>query len=894
MPDKLPLAISDGVVEQLQSGDVLINQEGTVVYAAAAFATDNVVLRSDGTGFGSKLSGLSISDSEQLIWPTTNIFMGAANTGASITTGVNNLAIGAFAGNAITGGDRNIFVGVGAGFLSITGDGNVGVGHSSLAGVTNSNNVAIGGGAGGRITSGIANTFLGKDAGDPVGQLATANRSMALGTNAFTTKDDQIVLGQASAVETILRGVVEGDDGTFVYNPSAFVTDNTIVRADTVTGTDAVQTSDLTLSDSGQLFWNQTPPNVIIGYNQTGQSFDESGAPGVEGRDNMLMGGFCGVNITIGTRNMLIGGSTGSSLIEGKQNCCVGFGSFANNVTTTLLGDVTLPGEADDNVGIGNRTGLSIDTGKQNVFIGSEAGFNASQLVTADNSIAIGYLTFTTADNQMILGNTSITDTKIRGVVELKQTTALETSGAHLPIFTVLDSAGAISFQVTSFTSATGNIGIGVAAGVDITTATNCVCLGTLAGTNITTGGNNSCFGFLAGATLTTGSGNTYVGAFAGVNASTGSSNFGSGVGSLGGLTIGQGNTGIGAQAGSDLTTGGNNVFIGKDSGDNVSQKIDADNSIAIGFGTFTTADNQVVIGNASITETILRGVVEGDSGTFVYAPSDLAVDNSIVRADGTGVGVQTSGLSISDIDQLIFASTNVLIGNATTAPVITTGVGNFILGAAAGFVLEDGNSNVFIGSGAGFGQVSGDNSVGIGSSSLLSATGNDNVGIGVRSGFTITSGISNTFIGANAGEVGQLATADRSTAIGESAVTTKDDQVVIGSAAVVETILRGQVFTGDGAYETLKRTAKTSSASLTTETLVLVDATSGEVTITLPPAADLVDTPVHVKKIDASAFAVIIEGDGSETIDDQLNATFSDQYTCLTLVSDGTEWWIL
>lgn len=697
---KLPLVISDGVVEQLQSGDVLINQEGTVVWATAGFGTDNVVLRSDGTGFGSQLSGLSITDDDQLIWPTTNIFIGDVNTGQSITTGSFNYLLGSGAGAAIADGIGNFYIGAFSGSTNVSGDNNVGVGHTSLVAATGSNNMALGDRAGASLTSGVDNIFIGKSSGD-IGQKVDADNSIAIGPGVVTTASDQVVLGKASVTETILRGVVEGDSGTFVYAPSPFGTDNTIVRAD---GTgDAVQTSDLTLSDLGQLFWNQTPPNVILGYNQTGKSFDESGAPGVEGRDNMLLGGFCGVNITIGTRNMLIGGSTGSSLIEGKQNCCVGFGSFANNVTTTLLGDVTLPGEADDNVGIGNRTGLSIDTGKQNVFIGSEAGFNASQLVTADNSIAIGYLTF-------------------------------------------------------------------------------------------------------------------------------------------------------------------------------------------------TTADNQVVIGNTSITETILRGVVEGDSGTFVYAPSDLAVDNSIVRAAGTGVAVQTSGLVISDSDQLVFTDTskNVFIGDSTTGEAITSGIQNFLLGGAVGRDIESGSFNTYIGISSGITNVSGDSNASVGHGSLSFATGDNNVAIGFIAGGLITTGEDNVFIGALSGVTGQLGSASNSIGIGSGVVTTASNQVVLGNASITETILRGNVFTGDGAYETLKRIAPTSSASLTTETLVLVDATSGAVTITLSPAADLVDTPVHVKKIDASAFAVIIEGDGAETIDDQLNATITAQYVCITVVSDGTEWWIL
>lgn len=75
---------------------------------------------------------------------------------------------------------------------------------------------------------------------------------------------------------------------------------------------------------------------------------------------------------------------------------------------------------------------------------------------------------------------------------------------------------------------------------------------------------------------------------------------------------------------------------------------------------------------------------------------------------------------------------------------------------------------------------------------------------------------------------------------------------------------------------------------------VILVDATSAAITVTLPAAASYLGRIYYVKKIDSSANAVTIDGSGSETIDDQLTAVISIQYTCLTLFSDGTEWWII
>lgn len=72
--------------------------------------------------------------------------------------------------------------------------------------------------------------------------------------------------------------------------------------------------------------------------------------------------------------------------------------------------------------------------------------------------------------------------------------------------------------------------------------------------------------------------------------------------------------------------------------------------------------------------------------------------------------------------------------------------------------------------------------------------------------------------------------------------------------------------------------------------------ATTGAVdrTITLPTAADNVGRVIHIKKIDAGAGDVIIDGEGGETIDGNLTVTINAQYVCYTVQSDGTGWWIL
>lgn len=75
---------------------------------------------------------------------------------------------------------------------------------------------------------------------------------------------------------------------------------------------------------------------------------------------------------------------------------------------------------------------------------------------------------------------------------------------------------------------------------------------------------------------------------------------------------------------------------------------------------------------------------------------------------------------------------------------------------------------------------------------------------------------------------------------------------------------------------------------------VILIDASGASVTITLPPAKSVRGLTIYIKKIDSSTNTMTIDGDGSETIDDQSTQVISIQYTSLTLMSDGTEFWIL
>ena len=81
---------------------------------------------------------------------------------------------------------------------------------------------------------------------------------------------------------------------------------------------------------------------------------------------------------------------------------------------------------------------------------------------------------------------------------------------------------------------------------------------------------------------------------------------------------------------------------------------------------------------------------------------------------------------------------------------------------------------------------------------------------------------------------------------------------------------------------------------SPTTSILALADAIAGAITIDLPPAADMSGKTVDIKKIDSSINSVTLDGDGSETIDGSLTQVLTTQYDEITVLSDGTAWYII
>jgi hypothetical protein len=252
---------------------------------------------------------------------------------------------------------------------------------------------------------------------------------------------------------------------------------------------------------------------------------------------------------------------------------------------------------------------------------------------------------------------------------------------------------------------------------------------------------------------------------------------------------------------------------------------------------------NQAV--KTTSSPTFVKGTVTGS----LQIPDSSSATVGVIRQNGK-VLLNTKGtnnifLGSSDIapgNFTLSGTGNIAIGRAALYQV-SSGTGNFALGVNTLLLTTTGSNNVAIGTNAGMYIAAGtSDNMAIGYEALKSAksswntavgagaliahgqivTYGGNTGVGRAAGVALTSGQYNTFIGTNAANLGldQNATVTESIAIGYQATTQKSYQAVLGSTAITETLLRGNV--GIGRTPTAKLDVNgiiNSNASIKTDT---------------------------------------------------------------------------
>ena len=418
--------------------------------------------------------------------------------------------------------------------------------------------------------------------------------------------------------------------------------------------------------------------NVLIGFDSLK---DLSGNAAASVAIGTLSGSYCTSfpeNVAIGSN--VCGNQAGASSYGDKsiENCTV----VGNNAAVKYSAS-SYNAAATDSIIIGKLSGL-FDGTRETIYdcilIGNECASGPNGIVenisnsivigsrgnAAKNDILIGNAIEENLGNAIVIGDATHTTITIGGIdfsggagpnIELNNTTfadqtgiiykggvrfihnfnygdngTVTTNGANTFAgynsgnFS-LGSAATVSYQgsnntgfghstLYSLTTGYNNVAVGTTALAIATTAGNCTAIGNSCLSGCTTGGGNSGLGHAALFTLSTGSNNNAVGNSALLVLSTGSDNTGNGYAAL-----------------RSLTTGSSNTALGSYAGYNASQKVDAVNSTCIGYQAYNDKSNQVVIGNPSITETVLRGVIRANS-TYTVA--------ALLAAATAGVGARS------------------------------------------------------------------------------------------------------------------------------------------------------------------------------------------------------------------------------------------------------------
>ena len=264
--------------------------------------------------------------------------------------------------------------------------------------------------------------------------------------------------------------------------------------------------------------------------------------------------------------------------------------------------------------------------------IGEEAGL-ANALSINVISIGRGSLE-ASATSGLFLGDSVFVGTQSghevksgNGIVAIGNL-SLATLENALHIVCIGDAAGRYATNVV------GAVMIGYVAATERLTGTGFVAIGSYAAAYSTGGEEGVNIGYYSGAGTTgetLGNKNIMLGAYSGMQCK-GHRNIGSGFEALY-ACLGNDNIGLGDQVGLGLThvNASDNIFIGRRSGSD-GQKVDAINTIAIGAGTSSTKNNQVVLGNTSVAETVLRGRIVGPETiellSSVVVPTSPAVSN--------------------------------------------------------------------------------------------------------------------------------------------------------------------------------------------------------------------------------------------------------------------------
>ena len=402
------------------------------------------------------------------------------------TTGQNNTYVGFSSGYYNTIGSYNSAIGTFASQFTTTGDYNTAIGNNALyTNTTGSYNLAIGSGALFSNTTGSSNIAIGYGA---QAQNPIDNNSIVIGSSATGVGSNTVVLGNSSITTTRLRGNVQGgafikDGGT---NLQYLLADGSVTTGPVLTGfvpytgaTGPVNLGPYNLTvnsisvgrGSGGLGSNTVLGNSALSANVTGTQITAIGNFALDNNtanNNTAVGFKAMTTNTTGNTNTSVGSESLQTNLSGNENSAFGYralytatSAVKNNAFGRLaLGNILT---GNQNIGIGNNAGLLTATANQNttggfsIYIGNDT---KPSLDSNQNEIVIGYNANGIGSNSVVLGNTNILTTRLRGIVQggsfVKDTgTVYETLLANGSVSTsgTLYKATSTAYQLVSGTS---------------------------------------------------------------------------------------------------------------------------------------------------------------------------------------------------------------------------------------------------------------------------------------------------------------------------------------------------------------------------------------------------------------------------------------------------------
>ena len=362
-----------------------------------------------------------------------NIYYDGSNTIAAWNTVV--IGQQAANGTGVSGVDRltdTVVIGAYAGNKFKHGNGNAICGNRSMQDIVDcSHNTAYGDSAWRFATSGTDGTAVGYVTGQDILSL---NGDVFIGsyTGCYGTSTDRnVYIGFYAAARATGQPGSLGSFNVAIGNEAMRYS--------------LASTYNIAIGN-GSLYLTTGSSNIAIG-NQASANMSSSS-------NNISVGPNAAQYATLGDKNILIGLSAGARTSGtagtiGTQN--IGIGELALKSTTVgycigIGGSALINSTGASNIGIGYRAGEAITTGSTNTIIGTNAGYTTGglQKVDAVNSTAIGNLTYTTKSNQAVLGNSSVTETILRGKVQW-----------NAPASAVPDDIGQITFEFTNNTTVT-------------------------------------------------------------------------------------------------------------------------------------------------------------------------------------------------------------------------------------------------------------------------------------------------------------------------------------------------------------------------------------------------------------------------------------------------------